>query len=158
MQVTTTPVAVLHITWSLLGSERRWRQRMVSTSSFSEPSLPMVTSGRPTTTQTMDNGDTCRSDEVVEHAHVQYCEGCLVAGVCISSDDKSAEDARRRLDLQRKTIMNMLNLCLLGLPFALVTTIAGAAPTLQVSNAGLGDAKFGMNVESVEKALGANLS
>jgi hypothetical protein len=54
--------------------------------------------------------------------------------------------------------MNMLNLWLLGLPFALVSTIAGAAPTLQVSNAGLGDAKFGMNVESVEKALGANLS
>jgi hypothetical protein len=54
--------------------------------------------------------------------------------------------------------MNMSNLRLLGLPFALVSAMAIAAPTLQVSNAGLGDAKFGMNVESVEKALGANLS
>jgi hypothetical protein len=54
--------------------------------------------------------------------------------------------------------MKMSNLRLLGLPFALVSAWAIATPTLQVSNAGLGDAKFGMNVESVEKALGANLS
>lgn len=52
----------------------------------------------------------------------------------------------------------MSSLWLLGLPIALVGTMAAAAQALQVSNAGLGDAKFGMNVESVEKALGANLS
>ena len=54
--------------------------------------------------------------------------------------------------------MRIANLRLLTLSFALVGTVSVAAAPLELSTGGLGDAKFGMNVEAVEKGLGANLS
>ena len=52
---------------------------------------------------------------------------------------------------------HLLFLCLMFM-FNLASTSAGAGSALQVSSAGLGEAKFGMTVESVEKALGQKLS
>lgn len=52
---------------------------------------------------------------------------------------------------------HLLFLCLMFM-LNLASTSAGVGSALQVSIAGLGEARFGMTVESVEKALGQKLS
>lgn len=46
----------------------------------------------------------------------------------------------------------------LAVALCLANPVAGAGPALDVSTAGLGDAKFGMDVDAVERALGTSLT